>query len=805
VADFGLAGVEAAAPSEILLESGKVTRTGALVGTPAYMAPEQWRASWESCSSAGRTVDAHARTEDGSGALAQDRGPARLDARADQFSFCVALFEALYGRRPFAGQTLFALQNAVLHDTPRVPAQPQVPARVKRALLRGLSKDPAARFASMTQLLAALALKQRSRALPWTLASLIITLTVAALAVLQARRDPCADAAASFAAVWNDRARTELRAHVLATGGSHAGEVAARTLDALSRYADAWKNARTATCRATHDQHVQSEPLLDVRMACLDDRARDFAALLAATGAQPSTLDAAVAVARLAPPQPCQTVRFDGDLDALPAAQQKHVQSVRATISQARAQLALAQYPRTVELTTRARAEAEAHGLTVLRVDAALEEAAALRKLAQHDKLEALLKESRILAARLGDPVRIGQLIDRLVDLHLQRGAVDTAQLLLEEYRLQNTVAGEPPHLVYGYQYMAGRVYQQRGDYQKSYAAYQEALELGRARFSHDVGRLAITMEGCGIAAQYLGRLDESRKLLEEAVARGMEAYGEHHPIPSLTRLNLGIVYKQQGQYDLAEKTYLAALRVFEVAHPGAHPDTAALLNNLCSLALERGQLDRAMPYCERAAAMRSELFGADSPTLVYTYVNMGLIRLGQRRPEEAQAFLQRSIDVTRSKLGEDHPKRALAEIGLGELAILRGQFEDALAHFEQAARVTLAASGAEHPVMAQAHAGAAYALASLGRCTVAIPRAQRALELVQPSQDRELPARAHFSLALCLGQDRKVATAAGDALAQARKARQALAEADPGLVAKSPTAPQLKAQIERWLERHGG
>ncbi|MGC4116383.1 MAG: protein kinase [Myxococcales bacterium] len=105
--------------------SGSVpTVAGAIVGTPAYMAPEQL--------AGGAT-----------------------DARSDQFAFCVALWEALVGERPFAGLDLQALRHAVLVAPPPAPPR-SLPFHLRRALARGLSRRPEDRFASMAELLAAL-------------------------------------------------------------------------------------------------------------------------------------------------------------------------------------------------------------------------------------------------------------------------------------------------------------------------------------------------------------------------------------------------------------------------------------------------------------------------------------------------------------------------------------------------------------------------------------------------------------------------------------------------------------------------
>lgn len=136
VADFGLARDESGElvpPISAVLESSPsllaspITVAGAILGTPAYMSPEQHRGL-----------------------------PA--DSRSDQFSFCAALYEALYRQRPFAGETFAELQKQVLAGALRVPHNTELPPQVFEALARGLAVDPAQRFPSMRELLAAIGL-----------------------------------------------------------------------------------------------------------------------------------------------------------------------------------------------------------------------------------------------------------------------------------------------------------------------------------------------------------------------------------------------------------------------------------------------------------------------------------------------------------------------------------------------------------------------------------------------------------------------------------------------------------------------
>ncbi len=175
VLDFGLArAVAGASPSPTVantpsassssLVDVQITMPGLLAGTPAYMAPEQCR-------------------------------PGPIDARADQFAFCVSLFEALYGARPFPAEQIHARLAAIASGrVPAPPADSDVPAWLHAAVVRGLANEPAARFASMTQLLAALQRDLHRKRSWWVVGAAATVSAVATAAALTWWPRPIGDA-----------------------------------------------------------------------------------------------------------------------------------------------------------------------------------------------------------------------------------------------------------------------------------------------------------------------------------------------------------------------------------------------------------------------------------------------------------------------------------------------------------------------------------------------------------------------------------------------------------------------------------
>ena len=226
--------------------SVKLTQTGALLGTPAYMAPGQFAG-------------------------------ANGDARTDQFSFCVALYEGLYRRRPFGGKNVVELMANVVGGTVREPPDDaRVPGWIRKVLLRGLRVAPSERHESMTVLLAALGRDPAVQRRRWLAAAagvlLIAGATGGAYRASAGQHAMCAGGPERAATAWGPARRAAIERAFAATGSKHATQAITIAGGLFDRYIASWTGMYKEVCEATHVRGEQSSDVLDLRMACLGER-----------------------------------------------------------------------------------------------------------------------------------------------------------------------------------------------------------------------------------------------------------------------------------------------------------------------------------------------------------------------------------------------------------------------------------------------------------------------------------------------------------------------------------------------------
>ena len=279
VGDFGLArdaDDEGAEHDEAATAATNLTMTGMVLGTPAYMPPEQ---------AEGAATEA-----------------------SDQFSFCITAFEALHGTRPFAGDTFETLQENIRAARFVEPERPRpLPSRVSRALRRGLAPDPADRFPTMNALLAALEPRPSwlRRALP--LAAVAAIAAALAVTVLVTRRHgpSCTAVRQELAGTWNPARRgTVLRA---LHDRQLLPQAALELTGELDRYAARWVAVREEACAAEAERQLSADQLA-ARRACLDARAADLGGVIhdLETAHDPDALLLWQRIDALWPPEGCR-------------------------------------------------------------------------------------------------------------------------------------------------------------------------------------------------------------------------------------------------------------------------------------------------------------------------------------------------------------------------------------------------------------------------------------------------------------------------------------------------------------------
>jgi tetratricopeptide (TPR) repeat protein len=753
VGDFGLAraletGPEDA-PTTVRLGDSQplppITRAGAAPGTPAYMAPEQF---------------------DGQG-----------DARIDQFAFCVAMFEALYGRRPFEGHDVASLHARIVSGVPPViPPAHDVPGWLGAIVVRGLSRDPERRFPTMLALLAAIeaaAQQRRTLRIASAIAAGIVVVggTSAALAS-KLGGDVCGQGKTRLAGVWDDARIDAIGRAIDATKVPYANATWPRVRESVDRWTSSWVDAHQRACVATREQGSQSDRQLELRMACLDRRLQELRGL---TGLW-AEADAQVVehlhdgVAELVSPAVCD------DVGALMAAipedpkQRERVDATRETIAKARAFEVAALYQRGMPLATEAASEADALH------DRALQSEARVVLGAIHIGAGRLEDGARELDAAMqaavagGDPRLLARATAEyayVAAVWLGKPDVALQVIALGRAALERVPADRD--LAADLWSREGVAHRQAGRYQPAVAAFEKALALRKEIHRDDDPSIANALNNLANARTPLGQLEEALSEQQQALAIREKALGPDHPEVAMSLDNLGNVLASMARWDEALSHVRRGLTLRERVLGPEHPRVADSLNNLGIILTEVGQIDEALASHRRALSIRETVLGSEHALVAASLNNIGyaLVQLG--RWNEAEATLQRAIVVGQRTLGHDHPDVATSHFNLARAANGRGDYERANTELQIALASRARSLGDRHPTVGTTWLWVARNYRDQRKRAQAKEAAQAALAIIEPSKDPDAWAQARLVLADVLwdeGERGKARASVGEALA---------------------------------------
>jgi tetratricopeptide (TPR) repeat protein/tRNA A-37 threonylcarbamoyl transferase component Bud32 len=731
VMDFGLARGAAAESDEEAHAPGerearavdlRLTQSGARMGTPLYMAPEQHH---------GRPAD----------------------ARSDLFAFCVALYAALYGEAPFAGDTLMVLVDNVVNGVIRPAPRGDQPGWLRRVLVRGLATDPDARYPSMNALLRELTRRSGGRK-RWLALGTASTLAAALAGVLVADgEEPCAGGASRFAGAWDREAQAAVQASFVASGHPAATAAAARIAENLAAYAGDWQVAYRAACEATHVRGEQSAELLDRRMLCLDRARLRVAGLVAPLRHEVDreAVDRAVEASfRLPALTACEASELTGE-EGLPTDPE-----LRARIEAAFTQLETAEALRSLVRPKDAMAriapvlqDMESLEYGPLRVSARLLHAEILTDLGDGAAALTELDTAGRLAATIAAPSLLARAwILRTNVLTGRLGRHDAAFEWSQAAATAALLAGSPPLLELQRLRILGSVQRERGDLQAAKVALLAARDLAEATHGRDHPSVAHTEGGLGAVYERLGDFASAEAATLRALAITRDKLGAFHPDVSNSLMTLAWIADNRGNLPAAEASLREALAILRSRLGPQHQDVARTLVNLGGVLQRRGDLDEARAQLDEARRIQTATLGPEHPDLVYTLTALGSLARERGDLAAAQALFTDALPIATKALGEAHDVTLAAQFGRAQVARERG-LPSARAEIVAVLAAYEAKLGLHHPELANPLTSLAKLELAEGHHAEAIATARRILAIAQKAEvGTLLVARAHLIVA---------------------------------------------------------
>ncbi|MCA9710519.1 MAG: serine/threonine protein kinase, partial [Myxococcales bacterium] len=680
-----------------------LTRPGALPGTPAYMSPEQF---------AGQS----------------------LDARGDQFSFCVALWGSLYGRPPFAGRTPSERAASVsAGQLQEPPSGSGVPSFLHRALVRGLAVNPADRYPDMGALLVALTHDPARRRRRWLAVGGLSALLVAGAGVALTRPGPCVAVDEPMAQTWSDERRAAVQAAILATALPYADDTWQRVSGRLDAYGDAWRAARLHACRATRVEHAQPEAQLERQVACLERRRAQLGALVdVLVEADPQVVrEATAAVAGLPTLEDC--AHADALLDQAPSSSDPEVQALWARFDHLVALEMAGRYDQAYALVPALVDEAKALGpSSALWVDALTLFGTLAVRVAPREA-EALLRQAYFEAVRQHRDDSAARLATTLVFfVGFQQMRVDDALEWVEHASAAVDRAGADVVRRLVLVKNEGDVLIRAGELAQAQVRHERALAL---LDTVDDGSDARAQERIHVLSSLAvvklerGQFDEAQRHLEQAQALIERVLGPRHPELARIHNELGNVAYHHERLDDARREYEAALELWRGDHQLA-PAAVTSLTNLGNVHDIQGQTEQARARYEEALALSERLDGPDHPQVALVLVNLGLLLERVGEDAEARRVHARALQIRERALGAEHPALANPLLGVARVALAQGELEVARQHAERALALRRDPAEAEGFEVVQALVPLGMVAARTGDAAAAREHLERALAI---------------------------------------------------------------------------
>jgi tetratricopeptide (TPR) repeat protein/tRNA A-37 threonylcarbamoyl transferase component Bud32 len=744
VMDFGLArlgdersseaiDLRASRAAELSVLDTPLTQTGMVMGTPAYMSPEQFTGM-------------------------------EVTAKSDQFGFCIALFEALYGERPFAGESLAVLALQVTEGNIRpTPRGSEVPSWLKRVVLRGLSFAPEERYPDMEALAAAIRAAARRRGRIWAAAAVVV-LGLGIVGVMAAEQrtkslaaKACVAEGARIDVTWNADARAELREGLVSTNIAYAGTAAEKVMPWLDRQAIGWRLARTEVCKAATVDATLDAASYEKARWCLDERRLELATLVRgmAQADEKVVRGAVSAAAGLKSLEACTDALSLSHASPAPEeGVRPRIVELRGRLSQAGYLQAAGIYDEGLRLARETRVQAEELGWPPLEAAAVAREAKLLTTAGKFAEGEAAGRRGYHLATAYGDWERARDVANTMAyNVGYKQARHGEGHIWAEHAEIARVHAGDPEGLAEaGNLNNRANIFYGEARYAEAAKLHRRALALREEALGRDHPVVASSLNNLANATRRTGAYDEAIGYHKRALAIRESALGVEHPDVATSLNNMANVLRIQGEFEGAVASYERAISIRKSAFGPEHPQVATSVGNLAGMLGRIGRHEEAVPLFEQALAIREKTLGPDHPKVGGTLGNFGITLAERGDYQRAVQMQRRALAIKEASLGKQHADVAQICSNLASALFSQGKVDEAMQAAERALKVWAGSIGESHPKTYEAWMLVGRVHLTRGDAALAIGPLETALRLsLEAKGARKRAARSRFLLAQAL------------------------------------------------------
>ncbi len=673
ILDFGVARV---ANAEV--DATRQTDVGRLVGTLAYMSPEQVLAD-----------------------------PMELDTRSDVYALGVIFFELLAGRLPYR-------VSRQLHEAVRTIREEEPPklgsfnstyhGDIETIVAKALEKEKARRYSSAAELAAdvqrylddePIVARRASKAYHLRKFArrhkALVGATAAIFAVL---------IAGVIASTWE------------ATRARQAEQAALRERDRVAAAQKAATRERDRALSAERTATSQTERAVQAEVEAVRARNRALG--------EKSRADTEAATAKVISDflQNDLLAQAGATVQARPDSKPDPDLKVRTALDRAAARI-----PGKFE--TRPLVEA-----ALRRTIGAAYQDLGLYPQAQAQYERALELQRRTLGA---DHTDSAVTMNDLADLYRTEGKYAQAEpLLTEALQIQQRVLGPDHPTTLVVMSNLAFVFLEQGRYASAEALYSKALEVQRRVLGDEHPSTLMTTSSLAVLYRSQGKRGQAEPLFRKVMESNSRVLGPEHPETLTSMNNLAVLYWDQQKYDQAEPLYVKVLELRRRVLGEEHPGTLNSMNNLAALYRSEHRYGEAEVLVTRVLDVRRRVLGAEHRETLNSVSNLARLYYEQRKYDEAEPLFASTLETRHRVLGTEHPDTLNSMNSLARLYSDEGRYEQAEPLFVNVLDLRRRVLGPNHPDTIDSAVHLAKTYLDQGKWELADPLLRQALESQQ-------------------------------------------------------------------------